>query len=97
MNCLKCGKQLPDIEGPGRPRKFCDEVCRKAATMEIRRLDARLAKLEKDESNYRIKGAETWVKRAVEEIRRLESRLAELVASQIDDAGESANSDGVPQ
>jgi hypothetical protein len=93
LNCLKCGQQLPEIEGPGRPRKFCSEVCRKAAAMEIRRLDARIAKLEKDESTYRIKGAETWAKRAAEEIRRLEARLAELVAPQVDDAGVCIDSD----
>lgn len=86
MNCLKCGKQLPDIEGPGRPRKFCGEACRKSAAMEVRRLDARIAKLEKDESNYRIKGAETLVKRAEEEIRRLESKMAELLAADHENA-----------
>jgi hypothetical protein len=54
--------------------------------MEVRRLDARIAKLEKDESNYRIKGAETLVKRAEEEIRRLESKMAELLAADHENA-----------
>lgn len=94
LNCLKCGHQLPEIEGPGRPRKFCSEVCRKVAAMEIRRLDARIAKLEKDESSYRIKGAGEWAKRAAEEIRRLEAKLDELVATQTDDADVCTNSDG---
>lgn len=93
MNCVKCGKDLPEIEGPGRPRKFCGEVCRKAATMEVRRLDSRIAKLEKGESNYRIKGANEWAKRAAAEIQRLEARLADLVASKIDDAGVCIDSD----
>jgi len=94
MGCVKCGKDIPEIGGPGRPRKFCGDVCRKSVTMEIRRLDARIAKVEKDESNYRIKGAEGWAKRAAEEIRRLEARLAELVATQADDANVCTHSNG---
>lgn len=81
MSCAKCGKELPPQEGAGRPRKFCGEICQKAATMEIKRLDSRIAKLERDESTWRIKGATGYAAGAVEEIKRLEARLAQLVAA----------------
>jgi hypothetical protein len=63
--------------------------------MELRRLDVRLGKLEKERSSYVIRGAETWAERAAEEIRRLEARLAELVAAQIGDADVCTDSNGV--
>ncbi len=85
MNCVKCGTELPAIDGPGRPRKFCGEVCRKAATLEIRRLDGRISKLEAMESTYRFKGASLAGSVAVE-IRRLEARLGDLLAAQEGDA-----------
>ena len=88
MNCAKCGKDLPAQEGAGRPRKFCDAGCQRAAAMELRRLDALIAKLEKDECTYRIKGAEGWAENSAKEIKRLEERLAQLVAA---GAGESAD------
>lgn len=28
MNCIQCGKEITPNEGKGRPRKFCDAVCR---------------------------------------------------------------------
>ncbi len=83
-SCAKCGKELPIQEGAGRPRRYCGDVCQRAATMEIRRLDARIAKLEKDESTYRIKGADGWAKNAAKEVERLEARLAQLVAASDD-------------
>ena len=76
--CLKCGAELPDQPGRGRPRKYCGEACLKSATMEVRRLDARIAKLEIQESQYRINAAPA-TGRVTQEIARLESRLAKLV------------------
>lgn len=81
MDCLKCGSPIPEHEGPGRPRKFCSDVCKRAAEMEMRRLDSRIAKLERDESTYRIKNAIGWAKGAAEEIKRLEARLEQLLAA----------------
>jgi len=81
MNCSKCGKELPAQEGAGRPRKFCSDACTRAATMEIRRLNARIAQLEKNQSLWRIKGANGWAENATKEIELLERRLALLVAA----------------
>lgn len=81
MKCAKCGNDLPEQEGAGRPRKFCSEICKRTATMEIRRLDSRIAKLERDESTWRCKNCTGYADNAVKEIRRLEARLAELVAA----------------
>ena len=72
-------------EGPGRPRKFCGEICRQTATAEIKRLNSRIAKLERDESNWRIRGASDFAAKAAKEIERLEERLALLVAAGDDD------------
>lgn len=90
MKCAKCGTELPAQDGPGRPRKFCGEACQRAAVLELKRLDSRIAKLEKDESTWRIKGANGYAASAVIEIKRLEARLAELVAAG-DDAKVSVN------
>ncbi len=82
MNCLKCSKPMPEQEGPGRPRRFCSTECKKATDLEIRRLNSRIGKLERDESTYRIKGAAGWAKGAAEEIKRLEAHLAILLAAE---------------
>lgn len=81
MKCAKCGNELPEQEGAGRPRKFCGETCKRTATMEVRRLDSRIAKLERDEVTWRCKNYLGYADNAVKEIRRLEARLAELVAA----------------
>ncbi len=81
MNCAKCGKELPIQEGAGRPRKYCGDGCQRAAALEIKRLNSLIAKLERDESTWRIKGATGWAVGATKEIARLEARLAELVAA----------------
>lgn len=81
MKCLKCENELPEQQGPGRPRKYCGEACQQAATLEIKRLDSRIAKLERDESTWRVRGADGYAKSAALEIRRLETRLALLMAT----------------
>jgi len=81
MKCLKCEAELPEQQAAGRPRKYCGEACRRAATLEIKRLDSRIAKLERDESTWRARGSDGYAKNAAIEIKRLEARLLELVAS----------------
>lgn len=88
MNCLKCGKELQDREGSGRPRRYCGETCQKTTMMEIRRLNARIAQLEKSESLWRIKGAERWAANAAKEIERQEARLAELISAERDESAD---------
>ncbi len=84
MKCAKCGNELPQQDGPGRPRRYCGDACQRSATLEIKRLDSRIAKLEKDESTWRIRGADGYAKNAAIEIKRLEARLAELVAAGVE-------------
>ena len=91
MECAKCGKDLPAQEGSGRPRKFCDDACRRAATMELRRLDSLIAKLEHDHSAYRIKGASGWADNAAKEIKRLELRLVQIIAAGDEGAANACN------
>jgi len=43
--CFKCGGEIQQ-PATGRPRRFCDDVCRIAANYEIRRINARLQVLE---------------------------------------------------
>lgn len=81
MQCIKCGDDLPEQAGAGRPRKFCSETCKRTMMMEIRRLDSRIAKLERDESTWRCKNYQVYADNAVKEIKRLEARLVELVAA----------------
>lgn len=81
MKCLKCETELPEQQGAGRPRKYCGDACQQAAALEIKRLDSRISKLERDESNWRVRGADGYAKSAANEIKRLEERLAQLIAA----------------
>ncbi|MCC7311099.1 MAG: hypothetical protein IT510_07625 [Sulfuritalea sp.] len=81
MKCLKCETELPEQQGAGRPRKYCSDACQRAAALEIKRLDSRIAKLERDESTWRVRGADGYAKNAAHEIKRLEARLVQLVAA----------------
>lgn len=80
MKCLKCDQELEEQQGAGRPRKYCGDACQRAATLEIKRLDSRIAKLERDESTWRVRGADGYAKSAASEIKRLEARMASLLA-----------------
>lgn len=79
MKCLKCDSDIPEREGAGRPRKFCGPACRKSATKEIRRLDARIARFEVIESETRIVGRASHAERIRAEIAGLESRMLALL------------------
>lgn len=81
--CAKCGGSLPVYSGNGRPRRFCGEACQRAAALEVKRLNARIAALEKKESEWRVKGADLWSREAAKEIGRLEIRLAGLLSSEL--------------
>src|SRR5687768_17907774 len=44
--CRKCGAELPEAAGPGRPRSYCSVGCRRAAELEVRRLQRALENTE---------------------------------------------------
>jgi hypothetical protein len=81
MKCMKCENEIPEQQGAGRPRKYCGDACQRSATLEIKRLDSRIAKLERDESTWRCKGIDVYAANATKEIKRLEARLAQLIAT----------------
>lgn len=86
MECAKCGNELPEQAGVGRPRKFCSTVCLKLATREVRHLDALIAKLETQESYLRINGNARYAAQVRGEIAHLEARMAEVVESDHENA-----------
>ena len=82
MKCPKCEKPVPERDGPGRPRRYCSDGCRRSAEYELRRIQRALESVEEqirwcrfgwsgrrpdDEAKYE------------EERQRLEARLLVLV------------------
>lgn len=83
-NCIKCNAKLPEHEGPGRPKDYCSTACRRAAELEIRRLDRRLEALEVRMSGLRLGYGITQAgdeERLSREIERHEARLRSLMAA----------------
>jgi hypothetical protein len=56
MNCMHCGAPLDDAPRPGRPAKYCGKGCRRAAELEVRRLNRAVETLEDDARWARISG-----------------------------------------
>lgn len=91
MTCLKCGDPLPVQDGPGRPRTYCSEGCRRAAEYELRRLERRITNVEGSVTFWRRrvdgvdyfggdpKVAEKHLSWWRDELERLEGRLAEIL------------------
>ena len=48
MTCPSCGADVEQTTGPGRPRIYCSETCRRVAEFRIRALGRRLDKNEVD-------------------------------------------------
>lgn len=89
--CCKCGAALP-APTRGRPPKFCSTVCRRAAELEIRRINRRLEALEVKRDDLISAPASEWFPAATEArekkrkvtaldgaIRLAENRLRELL------------------
>lgn len=53
-SCIFCGDKLPPPADTGRPRRYCDESCKRGAGYEIVRVNRRLEKLESNLSDQRI-------------------------------------------
>lgn len=54
--CIKCGQPLPGETTTGRPRVYCSTVCRRAAELEIKRINRRLETLEERLSDLLLHG-----------------------------------------
>ena len=104
--CVKCGTQLERAPGPGRPSRFCSQVCKRLVEFELRRIDRRLAghyEELREERADRTPALEAWVDKLgrtrtqrIGDLRRWiaedEQRLRELVrgSSNVDRAAENA-------
>lgn len=53
-SCVFCGSKLPAPADTGRPRVYCNELCKRSGAYEITRVNRRLEKLENDLSSQRI-------------------------------------------
>jgi hypothetical protein len=80
--CGFCRRKFSKIEPQqGRPRVYCDDACRRAAEMEIRRTNDRLAELERRVSESRMGPIQSFDDPAALEVEigRQCSRLLELL------------------
>ncbi len=82
--CMKCGSPLPAAAATGRPAVYCSAGCRRAAELEIKRLQTRLINMEAKASNVRLGyglPGRGDLERITAEIDLAESRLRELLAA----------------
>jgi hypothetical protein len=83
--CPVCGCTVDPVVGRGRPKLFCSAPCRRLATAEVRRLDARIGRLEDELSQWRVtaEASRTGWERdpglLAAEVARLRSRLLALL------------------
>lgn len=81
-SCLKCGRHMEGGDKTkGRPKSYCSIGCRRAAELEIRRLNTRIADLEDQAIRARLPGylVLTPAEALRSEIARLEERLRHLL------------------
>lgn len=95
MACVKCGAEL-EAPAKGRRPRYCGEACRRAAELEVRRIQHRLEDLEARAECYRPgratyewgygpeRAAEIHAE-ALEDVSRHEARLRELLDPGEDD------------
>jgi hypothetical protein len=80
--CGFCRREFSKIEPEqGRPQVYCDAACRRAAEMEIRRVNDRLVELERRVSEGRMGPIQSFDDPAALEVEigRQRSRLLELL------------------
>ncbi len=85
MGCPKCGSDVPQSGGVGRPYTYCSTACRRAAEYELRRLQKALEEVEEQARWCRLgwhgrRGTDTPKYDA--ERQRLEQRLRELLTGE---------------
>ena len=85
--CVKCGRQL-QRQATGRPAEYCSPACRRSAEFELRRLNARLDRLETEQMHIRLHGKSSCYRidgdARTAEIRAIEERLRELMTAGAD-------------
>ncbi len=84
-NCIKCKQPITETNRIGRSKSYCSTACRRAAGLEIQRINGRLIKLEDLLQNIRlgmgfVHDKERKEKGFLAEIERQENRLKELFA-----------------
>ncbi len=82
MMCRKCGREVPESVGPGRPRSYCSTGCRRAMEYETRRLQTALDAIEEQLRWCRLGWngrSESQSSKYDTERERLEARLRELL------------------
>lgn len=88
--CPECGSQVPRLEGPGRPPRYCSPVCVRAAEYEVRRINAHLKRAESKLTDARCRLAtDSWGKRSESadtkfwsaEVQRLKELLRSCLAN----------------
>lgn len=94
--CIKCGASLPPSAPTGRPATYCSTACRRAAELEIRRLNRHIEKIEERMAHIRIHGRSSYAcylrepDAAIDalkcECERHESRLRLLLSEQREEA-----------
>src|SRR5436190_11301813 len=62
MTCVRCGAELNQREGAGRPRRFCGNACKRSVEFELRRFERRLVNLDATVDMWvrRARGQEWW-------------------------------------
>lgn len=85
-NCAKCKQPIKETKSVGRNKTYCSIGCRRAAELEIRRINERLVKLENIAQDYRM-GSPMFCFESEEdiltEIKRQEVRLVELLSGSL--------------
>jgi hypothetical protein len=89
MACAGCGERL-EQPATGRPRKYCGDVCRRAAEYDLRRAQALLKRAEQraQDAALQVHMADHWQRTSVKnrlafwqgEIARLRAELQQLLA-----------------
>lgn len=60
MTCSKCGAEFERDPGPGRPRSYCGDLCKRLVEYEIRRIDRRLGAYEVEQRELKADGPDEF-------------------------------------
>ena len=86
-SCAKCKQPIKETKGVGRNKTYCSAGCRRAAELEIRRINERLVKLENVAQEFRLNNSFISSINKEEdilaEIKRQEDRLKELLSDPV--------------
>ena len=92
MTCVECGAELPAPARTGRPRRYCDQTCRRLAEHRIARLRRCIERLERDLLQESVSQAKAWavgprdekvLKLLEAERKKAEAKLRELIQASL--------------